>query len=278
MKRVFNQNKKSRIWEIDFLRGLPIIGLVLYHLGYDFIMLPYVFSNFYAMGNKGLQKFCYRVSLIMDSRLVDSLVPVFAGTFLLICGISSSFSKNNIIRGLRIFAFGMLITLVTSIASYIIKEDMIICFGILHCMGLTITIYGILQWICRKLNIYIPDYVPFMVGLLIISIGMFIGNKGSFAYPIFNIKNLGKIILGTIGSSTDWFPIFPWSGVIVAGISFGKWIYPEDKKQSLIPNMEFKVLKPISFIGRHTLLIYALHQVIFISIFAMVLLPMGYKI
>ena len=51
MKRVFNQNKKSRIWEIDFLRGLPIIGLVLYHLGYDFIMLPYVFSNFYAMGN-----------------------------------------------------------------------------------------------------------------------------------------------------------------------------------------------------------------------------------
>lgn len=93
MKRVFNQNKKSRIWEIDFLRGLPIIGLVLYHLGYDFIMLPYVFSNFYAMGNLGLQKFCYRVSLIMDSRLVDSLVPVFAGRFYLFVEYHQVFQK-----------------------------------------------------------------------------------------------------------------------------------------------------------------------------------------
>lgn len=277
MKKVFNKQKKSRIWEIDFLRGLPIIGLLLYHLGYDFVMLPFVFSNFYSMGNHGLENFCHQVDLIMNSRFVESLVPVFAGTFLLVCGISSSFSKNNILRGLRILLFGLVITVATTIISKVIKEDIIICFGILHCMGTTILVYGLFQLLFNKLKIKLPDYIPFMIGLLIISIGMFIGNKGSFDYPTFKISNLGKIIIGTVGSSTDWFPIFPWSGVIIAGISFGKWMYPDNKKESLIPQLELKVFKPITFIGRHTLAIYVLHQVVYVAIFAIILLPMGYR-
>lgn len=269
------KSNKERVWEIDFLRGLPIIGLLLYHLGYDICLLPTVFSNFYSIGNFGIQNFVNTVTHILASNVVDSLVPVFAGTFLLVTGISCSFSRSNVGRGLKILGFSLVITLVTSLLSMFFKIDLVICMGILHCMGLTVLVYGLIEWLLAKISLKTPDYLPFMFGLAALAIGVIIRTNTEIAYPEFDIKNLPAVIFGFTGSATDWFPVFPWSGVILIGISVGRWFYPQRK--SVFPRSDCVMWKPITFLGRHTLIIYLGHQLVYILTLATIFLSLGYR-
>jgi uncharacterized membrane protein len=63
-------------------------------------------------------------------------------------------------------------------------------------------------------------------------------------------------------SSFDYFPLLPWFGVFLGGAALGKWLYKERK--SLIK----KTMPggPFNLAGRHTLLIYIVHQPIFLGI------------
>ena len=60
----------------------------------------------------------------------------------------------------------------------------------------------------------------------------------------------------------DYFPLLPWFGVVLLGIYFGKLLYPKGKRRFNI-NLENKYL---SFLGRHSLIIYLLHQPILILV------------
>lgn len=266
-----------RVWEIDLLRGLPIIGLLFYHLGYDIMMLPDIFSNYAAVGNVPVRQFVAAVTRIMNNSFIDIvLVPLFAGTFLLVTGISSSFSHNNIVRGLKLTAFSYLVTAFTAAVSAITGYELLIVHGILHCMGLTVLAYGLVELILKKLKVKAPTWLPFLLGLAVIFIGIIFRQNLDIDYPPFKLENIFKIVFGTVGSATDWFPVFPWSGVILCGISLGRWFYPTPV--TLFPGRGTKVARPFCFLGRHTLLIYVFHQVVYILAIAAVFLPLGYRL
>ncbi|MGL5512612.1 MAG: heparan-alpha-glucosaminide N-acetyltransferase, partial [Sporomusa sp.] len=66
-------------------------------------------------------------------------------------------------------------------------------------------------------------------------------------------------------ASLDYYPLFPWLGVILFGMAAGKIFYP--KQQSYWPSAAgYRLVRWLSWLGRRSLLIYLMHQPIILSI------------
>lgn len=214
------KEKSFRIWELDFLRGIAIILMVTFHLVFDLSDM----YNYPVSYRTGVFYFVGKAAAIL---------------FMLIAGTSCSFSRNNLKRGARIFALAMGITLVT----YIFMPELTIKFGILHFLGICMMLYPILKGIDK--------YYLIILGGIAIAAGYFMSKlvmPFNFLFPI-----------GLIGSnftSGDYYPMLPWIGVFMFGIAAGKILYTQ--KKSLFKTQV--VENPVMFIGRHSLLIYIIHQ------------------
>ena len=64
--------------------------------------------------------------------------------------------------------------------------------------------------------------------------------------------------------SADFFPVFPFFGYFLAGACLGRMFY--SARRSLLPKRSFSSPAPrfLGFCGRHSLLIYLIHQPILI--------------
>jgi len=227
----------ARIWEIDFLRGLAILLMLLYHAGFDLTELAGIrraFGIVWDLNRPGFQ----------------IAVVVFAGLFILLCGISSTLTRSNFRRGWRLLAVAALVTA----ASFLFNREETIYFGILHCLGVCILIYGAAFQNAKP--------------RLLAEVGLFVVGL-SFALPAllrgtpvrFNWLAPFGIISDTF-SSFDYFPLLPWFGIFLIGAALGKTLYAG--KRSLVRRtMPANV---INFAGRHTLLIYVIHQPVFLAI------------
>ena len=97
------KEKKPRVWEIDFLRGLSIFMMFLDHFLYDVRTLPYYFSNYLKVDNKGFMGLVAFSNWFYDSGVRVPLHIIFVALFFLLSGISCSFSKNNFAHAIKIF-------------------------------------------------------------------------------------------------------------------------------------------------------------------------------
>ncbi len=227
----------SRIWEIDFLRGLAVILMLFYHGGFDITELAgkhIVFGIRWNLGSSG-----FKVA-----------VAVFAGLFILLCGVSSTLTRSNVRRGLKLLGVAALVTA----ASFFFNREETIYFGILHCLGACILIYG---WILEKAK---PAILA-AGGLGVFGLSLFL--QAAVGHTPIRFDWLAPFgIISDTFSSYDYFPLLPWFGVFLVGAALRKWLYAE--RRSLI-----KKEMPggfFNFAGRHTLLIYVLHQPIFLAI------------
>lgn len=218
---------KERIWELDFIRGIALILMICFHILYDLS----VFSNFKLNLDSGLYFLIGRASAIL---------------FILVSGMSCLLSKSSVKRGFIVLLCALLITL----ATYYISPDDNIVFGILHFFAISMIISSPF----KKLN----SIVLLILGTVIILTGTYlfkyIKPAGNALFP------LG--ITSTSFSSADYYPLLPWFGVYLYGIAMGKILYKE--KKSVI-KIKLKNT-PVNFLGRHTLLVYMVHQPVIITI------------
>ena len=107
--------KSSRVGGMDLLRGAAIVLMVIYHA---------VFSLVYIFG----------VDWTWFHHPIFNNVgaPLLGGTFVLLSGMSTRFSRSPVKRGLQVFFWAIVMTL----ATWLVMPDLIIKFGILHLMGL----------------------------------------------------------------------------------------------------------------------------------------------
>ncbi len=226
-----------RIWEIDFLRGLSLILMLFYHGGFDITELAgkhTVFGIRWDLGSPGFQV----------------AVDVFAGLFILLCGVSSTLTRSNVRRGFRLLAVAALVTA----ASYVFNGEETIYFGVLHCLGACILIYG---WTLEKAKPWLLAAAGLGVFALSFILPAVSGNapvRSDWLAPF-------GIVRDTF-SSYDYFPLLPWFGVFLAGTAVGKWLYPGRQSRIHRP-------MPATFInlaGRHSLLIYVVHQPVFLAV------------
>ncbi len=241
-------NQKERFWEIDFLRGIAIIAMVISHLLYDL--------NYFKI---------YKTPLYSDPYLLF-LYPVRI-IFLVLVGLSLtlSYSKAKTIltkkqlhlkfvkRGFEIFGLGLLITIATW---YYLHEGFII-FGILHCIGISIIlVYPLIKYRFQNL----------ILGIIILVLG-FALNKMIFDFNW--LLWLGFVPTGFY--TLDYFPLLPWLGVVLIGMFLGNTFYKDGKRTFELKNLSQNIIaKFICLLGKHSLVIYLLHQLIIIAIIYLV--------
>lgn len=218
------KDKKGRIEILDALRGLAIIFMVAYHFLYDAV-------NFLGVPDK-----------YINNTVADVVQIVTATTFVVLCGISSHFSKSNIKRGIETLVIAVIISVVTFII------DMPIIFGILHLLGVCMLLYGLLKKVSDK----IPAWIILISGIVLSVISEIAVN--SFIPANDNLWLLGFHTKEFV--SYDYFPLLPWLFVFITGTAIGYYI-----KNQKFPRQFYTIKVPVlSAIGRYSLVIYVAHQ------------------
>ncbi len=236
-------SSKQRVYMLDALRGIAVIGMIIHH--------GYVLVNFI----KGID------IPFFSSLLFEVLQTLFVSVFLLVSGICTNYSHNIIKRGVVIFGAAIAVTVVTAVILPALQvHGLEIYFGVLHMFGASMLLYACLRPLLRRVN------TPL---LCIVSIGLYIvWSIWMYFVPYVDGASNLFMIFGFPSSdffSADYYPIFPYFFMFIAGTAIGRWIsegkFPRWFYTARIPAFEF--------VGRHSLLIYLLHQPI---IFVLILL------
>ncbi len=236
-----NPPARRRIHFIDEIRGLDILLMVLFH-------------SFYIGG--WLFDLAWGRAVFMFFKPVESF---FSGIFILICGISCHLSHNNWRRGIGVGVCALLI----SLTLWLVMPEQMIRFGILHFLAAAILLFAL----CRPLLDKIPVLPGVLVclALLILTWHLPVEDGGYFGIPGFfqwytpravqECTWLYELGLG-IGYGQDYFPILPWIFCFLMGAFIGKLA-----EQERFPAWMYTSRVPFfSWAGKHTLVIYLLHQ------------------
>ncbi len=259
---------KRRIWELDFLRGFAIIMMVFDHLMYDLMFMPSFFSNFRTIDNS-VFNFLNDIATkywISDLRFYGHLF--FITLFLVVSGISYTFSKNNLSRGLKLGIVALLINLVTIGLNYIV-DGTIIIFGIIHLYAASIILIYFLRKLVKN------EIALLIISLIIIGAGLPLKFYNPDYLTSFELTDLPAIIIGVRAYGADYFSIIPYTGIILLGTVIGNTFY--SNKVSLIPSINMSEKNIFSIAGRKSLLIFVTHQVVLFALIFLVGYIFGYR-
>ncbi|MBI2079866.1 DUF1624 domain-containing protein [Candidatus Micrarchaeota archaeon] len=224
----------KRFIEIDALRGIAILMMVLFHFVFDLKFLG-----------------------IYDIEPYEGFWLIFqrttASLFILLVGIGLSLMNqkygNNYLtyfkRGLFILGLGFLVTL----ATYIYPGEGVIVFGILHFIGISILVTPLF---------FRFNYLNLGFAALIIFAG-------------FNLWTVDTNLLIWLGLAPeyfytlDYFPLLPWFGLVLIGLVLGKYFYNREEP-GIELNLKGKLVQSLAYLGQKSLLIYLIHQPIILGI------------
>ncbi|WP_319378615.1 heparan-alpha-glucosaminide N-acetyltransferase [uncultured Methanocorpusculum sp.] len=242
-------SKSGRYWEIDAIRGIAILGMLFYHLLACLVLFHIIaedpnflsYYNTYMFGS-GVFVLLAGIAMILRHERMRGRT-------------TKEYYLALVIKALFLLALGFCITIGSWIgATLFLGSDAFIKFGFLHMLGVSMLLaipllrYG--RW-----NI--------ILGLIIIAIGAFIFpyiNDPSWLYP------LGIHAEDFMQYTQDYFPLFPWFGVLLLGVGLGTVFYPNGRRSFTIREPG-KIGEAFAKLGNGavTLFIYLVHiPVIFV--------------
>lgn len=221
--------KVTRIWELDALRGLCILCMVVIHLFFDL-------------------EYFWNIQLGLPSwfLFLRKYGHVF---FVLISGICATLASSSFQRGIYVFGCGLLISYATLFAEVFLNLGGVrIWFGILHMLGVCMILYPLF----KKL----PFWLLGSLGLGFVLLGFWMETVTVSVDWLFPLGLCSENIF----AGSDYFPLFPGLGWFLIGAALGKSLYR--KKQSLLPGIKGTVwpLRFLRLVGTHSLPVYLLHQ------------------
>lgn len=228
--------ERGRIAFFDTLRGFTIVSMVCFHAAYD---AAYLYGIDMPWFTGTLFQAVWRASI--------------SWVFLLLAGWMTSLSHSNLRRGAVYAAAAAAVWVATSIASV----DTAVTFGILFCMAASTLLYDAARPVL--------DRVPPAAGLAVFLIA-FVLTLGvpQARYAFGWLAWLG--FPGPGFSSGDYYPMTPYTFLYLAGAMaarlFGQLrasVYPSWMKRDLVP--------PLTVLGKHSLVVYLLHQPLLIVLF-----------
>jgi len=244
---------QKRFWEIDLLRTNAIVVMVAFHTLY---LLSY-FGIHYTNLQRGFWLW----------------FAAGGGTFIFLAGLSLSIAHSRaknisgfVLRGLRIFGLGMIITAITWLITleqpikpgilnffgdpFITQE--FVKFGILHFFGIAFML-GPLFLRFRFINL--------ILGIALMATG-FLLRDASVDFPW--LFWLGLRPHGF--RAFDAIPMLPWFGLLLIGMFSGEMLYPQGNRRFSIHEFNGPIISALTFPGRHPLVIYLLQWPVIIGV------------
>ena len=254
------KNDSKRAYELDFLRGIAIVMMVFMHFSYD---VRYEF---------GVNTFRY----LEADYFWTFIHPIITGLFVSISGVCCTMSRSNFKRGARLLGIALLFTFTTLFIYEFMGIDVLIIFNVLHVLALSTLVYALFVFIEKKTKINYMG-MTLIIGLIGIYIMLINNELSNYDYVTSNLMLLpiGIKINGT-PSMGDYMPLVPWMGVFLLGAVIGRSCYKD--KKTLFPNPKAvlrKITEPFEFLGRHSLLIYLVHQPVIYGILYVIFKLMG---
>jgi len=225
----------NRLWEIDFLRGLAVLAMVVSNFLFDL----YFFLGLPALSPDGWPGVLARLT---------------AGTFILLVGVSLSLSyarrksrgegfAHYFKRGCGLILLGM----VVSVATWFTAGKQLVIFGVLHLIGTSILLsYPLLRF--GTLNT--------VFGLAVILAARLLG-RITVTFPWLIPLGLAPRTF----KSVDYAPLFPWWGLVLIGIGLGSILYRNGSRRFSLPFLgSSPFVIGLGLAGRHSLIVYFAHQ------------------
>lgn len=263
-----NPSRKAsrRIWELDFIRGLLIILMLIDHL---LMTVDYFFGpewvRLSAGAANGFTRFFAASDFYMTHPAREVIHPVVVLLFITLCGLSTGFSRNVMKRACTLSFISIGITTVTAAINI---NGMYISFGIIHLLTVCVATWATVNLITKR-NKYANLFAGLALGFVVTALTMAvtfnenlmskIGNDG-FVF-VFNDATFAR-------SPGDFWPLIPWSGIFFFAAALSPFLYAD--KNSLLPSLDGKWNKPVCFVGRHTLIVYVFHLIVLVAVLEIV--------
>lgn len=226
---------------LDGIRGIVLISMIVYHCSWNLVYIYGVKWPWYH----GTGAYVWQQSICW--------------TFILLSGFCWSMGRQHIKRGLLVFGGGLLVTAVT-IA--VMPQNRVV-FGVLTCIGSCMLLMIPLEKLFRKL----PAEAGLAAGIALFALTRNI-NRGFLGFESWNLvalpsnlyRNLLTAYIGVPQGaffSTDYFSLIPWFFLFMTGY----FLYRIFRKTSWLDGAIFgKRIPFFDWLGKHSLLVYLLHQ------------------
>ena len=241
------EGKRPHYGLLDTVRGVCILSMVAYHGMYDLVDIFGLPSAWYT----GLPGYIWQQSICW--------------TFILLSGMCWQLSRRHVKRGLLLVGCGAAITLIT----WLVMPSQRILYGVLNLLGLSALLLIPLDKVFRK----IPAWAGLLGALLLFALTKNVA-RGSLGFEGLVLCRLPRWLYATdllavVGFpspsfwSTDYFPLLPWFFLFCAGYFLWSLLDKSPRAKELLrPG-----LRPLSFLGRHSLVIYLIHQPALMAVF-----------
>lgn len=272
--------KKERFWELDFLRGLCVVLMILDHFMFCIsYVAPYVndvlgtgvFENSYAFAE-----------LFDESAFIESCRFIVRCMFFALCGVSCTLSKNNFFRFVPLAAVAVLINVACAVLDAAGFGGFTVIFGVFHMLASSVLAFALLDGAVSLALLLIKDnkkreaaepfarFLPGLCGLALLF--AFFSQWGALSsygglHLVSNVPASGDhtadLITGIFvetknsayAGTADYFPLLPWGAIVLAGSLVGRGIYHTFAKNALKP-LDGAWNAGFCFIGRHAALFY----------------------
>lgn len=234
--------KQERVHILDTVRGVTILSMCAFHTAYD---LAYLYGLDMPWFTNGIFQEIWRVSI--------------SWTFLALAGWMTSLTRNNLKRGCIYALVAFLVWLATSVVSV----DTPISFGIIFCMAASTLLWEPFKRLTRRIR----ARHPFLLAVLLVVLFLALYQVPRTRYSFSGFAWLG--FPGPTFSSGDYYPLIPFSLLYLAfAVLADAWMrskrpYPAWMMRDWAP--------PLTFMGRHSLFIYVIHQEVILGVLMLAL-------
>lgn len=235
MSAIPSPSPPDRLIALDLARTLAIVGMVIFHFAFDLALFGFIPADT-----------VYQPFWHYFARMV-------AGSFLFLSGVSLWLAHG---QGIHWRAFGWRFAklaaaaALVSAASFWLVPGGPILFGILHSIALSSLI--------ALAFLRLPWAITLAVALVIFALG--------WADRREEFDGLWLIWLGLAENQPimgDYVPLIPWAAPCLAGLALAKAV----RIDRWMARRQSPLMSTLAFPGRHSLIIYLLHQPLLIGLF-----------
>jgi len=232
----------TRLQSVDLLRGLALAMMIAYHFCYDLTYFNFAHFDFFT-----------------DPFWLQARTLILS-SFLLIAGISLTLATHH---GVRMKPYltrlGMLAgcAILISVSSYFMFGPRWIFFGVLHFIAVA-SVLGL--GFVRRPGLALATGVALIILDLM------------FSHSFFDQATWQSLGMMTYKPPTeDYVPLIPWFGVFLLGTVLGNRLWLRESAPSLTQwHSTQPLVQLLSLAGRHSLLVYMLHQPVLLGMLWMV--------